>query len=348
VSGKPRSTAPSPRPLAKVRGILAACSAGLLICAAPAIASTGSSSVDSTPLAVSSNGTAAAACSGPSHITGGGFSIDPPSTPGGNVTTHTTSFHPNDDGTFSALSANTSLGVASTLTAAARCESSRDGRLATIFDGCCTAIDPGHTQPIQLNCDPGTHVVSAGPRSTIGSHMVIVEDRRLTDRTWEITGRVPTASPNSSDVGGWAVCERNGSRPIIERSTVTPYLEDARTEATATCPNRTHVVGGGFLFLPFPPGNVPVPYVDRSFPVGNTGWSVAAYDLGVFSVPAGSTMTTYAYCRGNASKKRKKHKHHKGHKKSSKAAAASLQPSAEIAAGALGGLDPVVTYGAPG
>jgi hypothetical protein len=330
------------------RGILAvACSAGLLICAAPVIASTGSSSVDSTPLIAGHTAVAVAACPGPSHITGGGFGIDPPSTPGGNVTTHTTSFHPNDDGTFSALSANSTFGVDSTLTATARCESSRDGKLATIFDGCCTPIDPGHAQPIDLNCLPGTHVVSAGPRSTIGGKMVVVEDRRLTDTTWQITGRVPTASTTSSDIGGWAVCERNGSsRPIIERSTVTPYLEDTRTDGTATCDNRTHVVGGGFLFLPFGPGSVPVPYVDRSVPLGNTGWSVAAYDLSLFNVPPGSTMTTYAYCRSNKPKKKKKKHHHRnGHKKSSKAAAASLQPPA---AGALSGLDPVVTYGAPG
>src|SRR4051794_41878113 len=115
--------------------LAAACSAGLLICAAPAVASTGSSSVDSSPLIAGHNAGGVAACPGPSHVTGGGFAIDPPSTPGGNVTTHTTSFHPNYDETFSVLSANTSFGVDSTLTATARCESSRDGRLATVFDG---------------------------------------------------------------------------------------------------------------------------------------------------------------------------------------------------------------------
>lgn len=327
-----------------------ACLVAWLIGPSAAPASTGSSAVDSSVLVPGHTALASAACPGPSHLTGGGFTIDPPSAPGGNVTTHTTSFHPNDDGSFSVLSADGSGGVNSTLTAAARCESSRDGRLATIYQGCCTGIDPGHTQPIQLNCDPGTHVVSAGPKSTIGGKMVIVESRRLTNATWEITGRVPSASTTSSDIGGWAVCERNGNRPIVEVSgAVTPYAENGRTDGSASCGSRTHVVGGGFLFLPMPPGNIPVPYVDRSFPVGNTAWSVAAYDLGVFADPPGSTMTTYAYCRSNKPKKKKKKKHHhKSHKKSSKAAAASLQPAAATAAGALGGLDPVVVYGAPG
>jgi hypothetical protein len=106
-------------------------------------------------------------------------------------------------------------------------------------------------------------------------------------------------------------CEYSSPRKISVRTKLVPYLDNVRTTATATCARRKHVVSGGFLFTPQagpPPGNsVPFPYLDRHGPVGARSWRVDAYDLQIFPPPAGSAMTTYAYCRRNRRRRARRH-----------------------------------------
>lgn len=292
------------------------CLGAALLAAAPAGASRGVTKLGAVAFPPSTKRLAAASCPAGTHLTTGGFLISPGATAGSGFKTLTQVNKLAGNG-WTVQSGSTASNPAATLTAYARCERSRDGRIA-IRSPFPVPVNPGQQTRVTSVCPEGTHPIGGGwsidnpydPADPSGSsYLTVTENRQVGPRTWAIAGQIPNVmSLQPSTLTTETTCEYNGPRKISVRSKLVPYLDNVRTTATARCPKLKHVVSGGFLFNPQAgpaPGNpVPFPYLDRHGPVGTRGWRVDAYDLQVFPPPAGSAMTVYAYCRKNRLRRR--------------------------------------------
>lgn len=312
------------------------------ISVAPALATRGTTRTQTKPFPQSEQASAQATCGKGSHSTSGGYRVNPPSPPGtvpgalvqGNTRTGNRGWR--------VAAGSTSAHLDGTLTAYVRCERRSDGRIAGHLIGRST-IEPGTATPFVFTCPPGTRPIGGGwsvdnlfNGTTGSSLLVVVENRRKSARVWRITAYVPSignpASNPASELTATVPCERKNRRKIVQRSRLVPINETARSGATATCRKGTHVISGGFVITPLPPGAVPYTPIDRHHPASPRTWRVELYDTGLGSVPAGSALTTYAYCKQNRTPRRR-----------GRAASASAAPYFGTAPAEVGPAVPVAT-----
>jgi hypothetical protein len=198
-----------------------------------------------------------------------------------------------------------------TLTALVRCERRADSKIVVPLVGSAT-INPGFAQTFNFHCPPQTRPVGAGwsvdnpfnGNIATSSNLIVVQSRRLDRTTWTLTAEVRSGSGVASELTGTVPCEKVTPRKLVQRTAIDSFADNERATATATCRTGTHVVSGGFLINPLPPGTVPFAPVDRHAPVGGRQWRVDIYDT-IFALPPGSTLTTYAYCRKNRLRRRR-------------------------------------------
>jgi hypothetical protein len=295
----------------------------VLLAATGALASRGVTKNTNVPFPPDTQRSATASCPAKTHISGGGFQVSPGATPGGTVNSFTTNSNFSGRRAWNVVSGATVANPSGTLTATARCERKRDGKVALIMTGT-TTITPDTSGPAPyeargvnqvFTCPPQTHPIAGGysvdkpydPNVSATNKFFATQNSR-TGTTWTVGGFLlggPAASNPPAEFTARVACELNGTRPVRQRSATVPYIDNARATATATCRKGTHIVSGGFAFSPRE-GFIPVPFVDRNVPATNRAWTVSAYDSGPFGAPAGSTMTSYVYCRKNRPKPRRR------------------------------------------
>jgi len=301
----------------------ALCLAAALAVAVPALASRGATKTGSNPFPPDSKKSASANCPPRTHATGGGFAVTPAATPGGAVESFTTNNNFAGRAAWTVTSGQVASGHGNTLTAAIRCERKRDGKIAILLSGTAHLV-PDTTPPFDavgqnlvFHCPPGTHPIAGGyqvakpfdPNNTATTNKFFATQTRRTGTTWTVSGYLlGGGGAPPADFTGTVPCEKNGNRPLVEKSKVVPFNEDSRATASATCKKGTHLVSGGFAFTPNSNGPVPVPFVDQSVPTTRRIWTTSAYDSIAFSTPVGSTLTTYAYCRRNLPKPTRAHR----------------------------------------
>lgn len=267
------------------------------------VASTNSAS---SALAAGGSATATAGCSGKTHATGGGYSVAPNfAPPATGLRSLPTLNSPLGNKGWTATSvAYTNPASAGALTAYARCEKNSAGKIAIRSNSSAT-LPAGIGQSLVFNCPPGTHVISGGfagdgptaLNSLATFRIIVLESRRTGPGQWTITGYNRTGAPTST-LTGYAVCEFNAKGSAVsEVSSFVPVANDARTAADPTCSKKQHVVSGGFLVSPLPPGTVPVIGVDETQPVGERWWHTGLHEFPSFTLPAGSALQAVAYCK---------------------------------------------------
>lgn len=271
-----------------------------------------------TPVALAPGGQqiATAPCPKGTHVTGGGWADSSPYSANG---TNFPAFgddvglriiplqsQPSGLNAWSAgAAAFTAPGSAGTLSAIARCESKSVSR---------TASSSPHTDVVQVDnagtiktvCPHGTHVLTGSfafsPAGDLADPIAfrakVAESRRISSSTWEVVVVNPAGAPAPVTLTTNAICERNsrGVNPT-ERSATVPIVDNSRASATASCTGKTHSVGGGFLVNPTAG---PAVGVDQMQPAGAKAWQVGLYEYPNFTLPPGSTLTAYSYCRKNA------------------------------------------------
>jgi hypothetical protein len=252
--------------------------------------------------------TTTAGCTGKTHASGGGYAIAPsftaPAT--GLRSLHAQSSPAGNRGWTSAAGAFTAPAASGNLTGYVRCESNRLGKIATRSSSSLT-LNPGVSQNLIFNCAPGTHVISGGFAGTAianfadptnGWRIMVLQSRRTGPGQWTVSVYNKQAPGGAATITGFVVCELNGKgRAVSEVAASTALAEDQRRSADATCPKKKHVVSGGFLVTPTGPGQVPGVGIDENLPVGNRGWHIGLYDFPTVTLPAGATLTGYAYCK---------------------------------------------------
>jgi hypothetical protein len=272
------------------------------------------------PIAPGTQAGATAACPGKTHVTGGGWSLAPAYSANGTQAfgddsgsriTHLQS-QPAGLKSWTAGAAAFNLPPAGgTFTALARCESKGLGK--TLFGVTGTSTLPvGQEDTIGLHCPKRTHVLSGGfsfsppgdladPR---GFRAVVVESRRRDARTWQVDVVNPAGAPATVTIFTNVLCEVNAKGAgVSERSAVAAIADNGRTSATASCTGKTHSIAGGYLTSPTVG---PAVGVDQMQPVGAKGWQVGLYEYPRFSLPPGSSLAAYVYCKKNAAPKKKR------------------------------------------
>jgi hypothetical protein len=273
-----------------------------------------------TPIAPGTQTAATAACPGKTHVTGGGWSLTPAYSANGtqgfgdDSGTRITHLQSQPSGLKSWTAGAAALNLPSTggtFTALARCESKSLGK--TLFGVTGTSTLPvGQEDTIGLHCPKRTHVLSGGfsfsppgdladPR---GFRAVAVESRRRDARTWEVDVVNPAGAPATATIFTNVLCEVNAKGAgVSERSAVVPIAENSRATATATCTGKTHSIAGGFLTSPTVG---PAVGIDQMQPVGAKAWQVGLYEYPRFSLPPGSSLAAYVYCKKNAAPKKRR------------------------------------------
>jgi hypothetical protein len=273
----------------------------------------------SAPLSPGGLQTATANCPGGTHVSGGGWSVSPPFTPNGLDTapggtgTRITHLQSQSSGNVSwtaGAAAFATPAVAGTFTSIARCESNSLGKtVGGVFGTTTVPVSQGTT--VNLNCSPGTHVVTGGFSLSPAGNLavfdafrpVVVASRRFDVDTWQVHVVNPTGSPSVATLFSNVVCERNARGvSVTEALSVVPVINNARTSATATCTGKTHVVGGGFLLSPL---TGPAVGIDQMQPVGGKAWQVGLYEYPNFALPAGSSLAAYSYCKKDSLPRKK-------------------------------------------
>jgi hypothetical protein len=266
------------------------------------------------PLAPGAEQAATVRCPKGKHITGGGWADSAPYSANGTSTILgddsglrilNLQSQPNGLVSWTAGAAAFTVPPASgTFSSIARCETKSVSR---------TALASPHTSPVQVNsegtidtrCPQGTHVLTGGfsfsPAGNLASPTdfrgYVVESRRLDRSTWEIDLVNPAGAPAAVTLNTSVLCELNRKGVnVTERSALAPLVDNSRATATASCTGKTHSVGGGFLVNPKVGPSVGV---DQMQPVGQKGWQVGLYEAPGFTLPPGSTVTAYSYCRKN-------------------------------------------------
>jgi hypothetical protein len=288
-----------------------------LVAAAPAAAKKAkvTTSTASVTLAPGSQQAATARCPKGTHVTGGGWSVTPPFNANGVDfpaqgasglrTDHLQSQPGGLTSWTAAAAAFTTPAVTGTFASFARCESKSVSRTLLGASGSST-LPVSQSATIGINCPKGSHVLAGGfslsPAGNLadpaGFRPQVLESRRRDARSWELIVVNPAGSPSDATIVGNTLCEVNAKGVgISERSAVVPLVNNSRATATASCTGKTHTVGGGFLVSP---SVGPAVGVDQMQPSGSKAWQVGAYEYPNFSLPAGSTLTAYSYCRMNA------------------------------------------------
>jgi hypothetical protein len=271
------------------------------------------------PLAPASPASATANCPGRTHLTGGGWSVANPysangtDAPGDDAGTRITHLQSQPASLFSwtaGAAAFASPPSGTTFTALARCEGNAYGRTGASLTPLTKSVPPGLEDKTDIRCSKGSHVLTAGfslgPPGNLADSLafraVVKESRRIAPDTWEIDVVNPTSAPSDVTISVSVLCERNSKgTSVSEASQPAPIADNGRTSATATCTGKTHSVAGGFLISPTVG---PVVGIDQMQPAGNKAWQVGLYEYPSFSLPAGSTVTAYSYCKKNALPKR--------------------------------------------
>jgi hypothetical protein len=260
----------------------------------------------SSPLAAGGTATATATCSGKTHATGGGYSVAPNFVPAatGLRTLPTLNSPLGNKGWSGTAAAYTNPVSSGALSSYARCEKNTAGKIAIRVNSS-ASLPASSGQSLIFNCPAGTHVISGGfagaPPTALNDPgtftIIVLQSRRTGPGQWTVTGYNRTGAPTST-LTGFAVCEINAKGSgVSEVSTFTQIASDGRTNGQPTCSKKAHVVSGGFLVSPLPPGSVPVIGVDETQPVGNRAWHVGLHEFPGFTLPAGSSLQAVAYCK---------------------------------------------------
>jgi hypothetical protein len=274
--------------------------------------------VASTPISAGSQTSATASCPSKSHVTGGGWSLsDPYSASGTNALpddtgTRITHLQSMPSGLRSWTSGAAALALpatAGTFTSIARCERNSLGRTLLGVSGT-TTVPIGQETTDVLHCPKGTHVLNGGfsfsPSGATGPspfRAVVVESRRASVDTWEVDLVNPAGAPAEATLSLNVLCELNQKGlGVTEASSVAPITDNGRTSATAACTGKKHTIGGGFLLSP---KVGPAVGIDQMQPIGAKAWQVGLYEYPGFSLPAGSSLAAYSYCKKNAIPKKK-------------------------------------------
>jgi hypothetical protein len=248
---------------------------------------------------------ATAACTGKSHLTGGGFAVSPAFAPGASgPASSATASHPSDRKAWIASSSAFSIPPGSgTLTGFARCESNSLGK--TTVRTLTGAVGRGDTTTAILDCPRRTHAVGGGYAGTPHAGGAVsqlrtffLQSRRANTRQWAVTAFTPQFAALDTQFTGYVICERDGrGRRVTEESSISPVASDARTSGDASCGGSRHVVSGGFEITDADPVGAPVPFFDESHPVGKKTWHNGLWDSASVTLPAGTQMETFAYCK---------------------------------------------------
>ena len=300
-----------------VVALLAALLAGVI--AAPAVAKkkkqpTAVTATGSVPLAPAAPAAASANCPGKTHLTGGGWSVSTPYSANdtnalgddtGTRITHVQSQPASLLSWTAGAAAFASPPTPATFTTYARCEGNAYGR-TTLGVSATVPVVVGDEKTIAINCAPRTHVLtggfSFGPPGDLadsaGFRAVVKESRRTAPGTWEVDIVNPSTALSEVTLSVNVLCELNRKGGgVTEAAAPVPIADNNRASATATCTGKTHSVAGGFLISPTVG---PVVGVDQLQPVGAKAWQVGLYEYPSFSLPAGSSLTAYSYCKKNA------------------------------------------------
>jgi len=296
-------------------GVAILAALGLLAVAPAAAKQQGGASTSSSPVALAPGGQqiATAPCPKGKHVTGGGWSDSAPySANGTNLLGDDTGLRivplqsqPVTLSTWTAgAAAFTVPGTPGTYSSIARCESKSVSKIAV------TAIRTDLVQPnsegtIDTRCPGGFHVLNGGfavsPAGDLADpgafRAKVAESRRVSANTWEVDVVNPAGVSAAATLNTNVICELNGKGiGISERTAAAPLVDNSRATATAACTGKTHTVGGGFLVNP---KVGPAVDVDQMQPSGRKGWQVGGYENPGFSLPPGSTLNAYTYCRKN-------------------------------------------------
>jgi hypothetical protein len=259
---------------------------------------------------------AQAACTGKTHLTGGGFAVAPGFNAGTGLRSLNPISHPVDTKTWNAGgSAFTAPAASGSFTTFARCEGNALGKLVTTLTGA-TTIPPDFGQVMNFVCAPGTHVISGGYSGTLpnnlnspglGTRIIVLQNQRTGTGQWTVAGFNNMGGGVTAALTGYATCEADGKRrTVTEASAVAPIGDNVRSAADATCTGKKHVVSGGFLLSPAVfPGPALYASVDESNPVDKKGWHVGLYEYPEVGLPPGSNVATYAYCKKDPPKQKK-------------------------------------------
>ena len=267
------------------------------------------------PFAQGATVSATAACKGKSHLTGGGFAVSPPFTPFGGIRSTSVISFPADRKQWTAsASAFTTPPASGTFTAYARCESNSLGK--TIQLALPVTVPQGQVTTALLDCPGPTHAVGGGFAGTppaslnladdAGLRTFIFESRRRNDRQWAVTAYTRDNSPVPAAFTGYVICELDGKRRnVTQESTIASIADNGRTVGEARCGGKRHVVSGGWSVVDADTSIAPAALFDESHPVGKKGWHVGMSEHPDITLPAGSTLETFAYCKkGPRAKKR--------------------------------------------
>jgi hypothetical protein len=263
------------------------------------------------PLAAGLSGSATATCPSKTHATGGGYSVSPafnPSALTGVRSVVTESIFSAKRTWRGTASAYASPPQAGTLTTRVQCESDLLIKRLLSTSTPPTAIPVDTLADVNLTCPAGTQVLSGGytlspPPSLTDPTMIgafVLASRRTAPNQWTITVLNPTPPVGvaTATITGVGLCEKSKSGKVSEVSSVTAIGSDARSVGQASCSKRKHVVSGGFDVSPHTAGaSSPAVSVDESESSGDRTWKSGLYELPGPSLPAGSTLTTFAYCK---------------------------------------------------
>jgi hypothetical protein len=265
------------------------------------------------PLAPGGQQAATARCPKGTHVTGGGWADSAPYSANGtdplgdDAGLRITHLQSQPSGLLSwtaGAAAFTVPGSAATFSSIARCEGKSVGRTLLGPSGSST-IPVSQQTTTTIGCPNGTHVLTAGFSLSPAGNLVdpvafrpqVLESRRIDARTWEVDVVNPAGAPSEATIALNVLCEVNAKGlSVSERSASAPVADNGRATATASCTGKTHSIAGGFLVSP----PTTAMGIDQMQPVGAKGWQAGLYEYPGFTLPAGSTLTTYSYCRKNS------------------------------------------------
>jgi hypothetical protein len=274
------------------------------------------------PLSSGNSASATANCRGKTHATGGGLAIAPTYNPDPNTLTGTglrsmsvTSVPVGNKAWTATGGAFTNPSASGTFTTFAQCEANKLGRIAVRASSSAT-LQPSGGQNLVFNCPRNAHAISGGyagdPPSALNSingwKVVVLQSFRSGPRQWTITAynRSPPPANTPATVTGWVICELDQKGVSVSQASAGATVpENGRAAATSNCGKKKHVVSGGFTLRPSTfPGEVPVVGIDENQPVGKKSWRIGLHEWQGNGVPAGTSLTTYAYCKKDAAPKR--------------------------------------------
>ncbi len=255
--------------------------------------------------------TTSASCPKGYHVTGGGQAVTPSFNPASlsGVRTLPLEAAPTPIAQWSGGAAAFTLPpVGGTLNVFGRCEANE--AIKGLSSSSNTASIPlGIANTSTVTCPSGTKVLTggflvSGPPSSADPTKrgaSVLQSRRLSTNQWIFTVANPSPPEGVGAVSAtFRVLCTKGGKSISEATTTTPILNDLRTNSDATCSGKkVEVVGAGFQITPNTAGSggLPAVGIDEFQPTGKQGWHLGLYELPLFNLPIGSSVTNYAYCK---------------------------------------------------